>query len=71
MYCGKIKHQRMFFCHQNISESIKTHQNESEALRACQMKSMRFGIDNIFTYFMALNEQCVIHFDVRTTLSYI
>ena len=36
----------MFFCHQNISESIKTHQNESEALRACQMKSMPSGINS-------------------------
>ena len=40
MYCGKIKHKRMLFYHQNVAESIKTHQNESEAL----------GIDMILKY---------------------
>ena len=34
MYCGKIKHKRMLFYHQNVSESIKTHQKESEAINA-------------------------------------
>ena len=47
MYCGKIKHKRMLFYHQNVSESIKTHQNESEALITCQMKLMPSGIDII------------------------
>ena len=41
MYCGKIKHKRMLFYHQNVSESIKTHQNES----------MPSGIDITLKYF--------------------
>ena len=42
MYCGKIKHNRMLFYHQNVSGSIKTHQNES----------MPSGINTILKYYL-------------------
>ena len=33
MHYGKTRYQRMILYHQNVSESLQTHQNASEALK--------------------------------------
>ena len=51
MHYGKTRYQRMILHHQNVSESLQTHQNASAALKLVNWNLLWSEIEVMFKYF--------------------